>query len=163
MHKLKKLCLDYTGISRLSPSVGRLKHLEILSLDSNVLSDLPTTLQFCQSLTTLSLNGNNFARIPGVVSKLKNLKELKHAGNPLIMYKQFVHAVPSKQSANTAHSPASLKSLCAAAVFIQHIDHWKWDNLSTKQCDVLNSLGPSLAICDRCSMPVSQGNHIRYM
>ena len=145
--------MDSTGIKSVPSSIGRLRNLEILSLNSNTLSDLPITLQFCQNLTVLNLKANRFASIPSVVLKLKNLRDLRRLDNPLS------GSTPVTQTTTTnIHSPASLQSLCTRAVFINQIDYWKQQSLGPMQCKTLDYISSSLHLCDRCETVISQGN-----
>jgi len=73
---LKSLFLDSTELANLPPSVGRLKHLEELSLKNNKLTTLPEIIRFCKELRVLSLVRNEFIRIPGIVLQLKKLEDL---------------------------------------------------------------------------------------
>ena len=143
-------------------SIGRLRNLEILSLNSNTLSDLPITLQFCQNLTVLNLQANRFVRIPGVVLKLKNLKDLRRLDNPLgtrTDYASLISSVPVTQTTATSiHSPASLQNLCTRAVFINQIDYWTQLSLGPMQCKTLDYISSSLHLCNRCETVISQGN-----
>ena len=68
--------MDSTELVSLPPSVGRLKHLEELSLKNNKLTTLPEILRFCKELRVLNLVRNKFVRIPGVVLQLKKLEDL---------------------------------------------------------------------------------------
>lgn len=154
MQNVKNLNMSSTGASSLSPSIGRLKHLETLSLDSNALSDLPITLRFCQKLTLLSLKGNLFASIPGVVLMLKNLQELRLAGNPLMKYKKSVQVILQEEKSCIAYNPALLQSICIVAVSANLLDYGKQVKHGQEQWkDHL----ASTVLCDRCNMVVSQG------
>ena len=73
---MKTLILDSTDLTNLPPSVGRLKHLEELSVKYNKLTTLPEILRFCKELRVLNLVRNKFVRIPGVVLQLKKLEDL---------------------------------------------------------------------------------------
>ena len=73
---MKTLLLDSTELASLPPSIGRLKHLEELSLKNNKLSTLPEILRFCKELRVLNLVRNKFVRIPSVVLQLKKLEDL---------------------------------------------------------------------------------------
>ena len=143
-------------------SVGRLRNLEVLSLNSNSLSDLPITLRFCQKLTVLNLKANQFHRIPGVVLKLTNLQELRRLENPLRSRSELSSipnsSAPLTQATAGIHSPGSLQSLCTRAMFTNHIDYWKHESLGPMQCKTLDHFASSLFLCDRCGTVISQGN-----
>lgn len=158
MHNLKKMCMNSTGISSLSPSIGRLKNLEILSLDFNNLSDLPITLMFCHKLTALSLTNNQFSSFPGVILKLKNLTELHGGENPLDKERfPLAHRDSPTAAAATVDSVATLQSICARAVFMNHIDYWKHGSLGPSQRNKLDYIASNIAHCDRCGRMASQG------
>ena len=161
MTSVKKLSLDHTNISSLSPSVGKMKTLEILSLESNSLSDLPLTLEYCQKLIGLNLKENHFAFIPGVVLKLRNLKELKHSIIPAKGCEQSVQAMFPGPSAQTYQSPSSLQSICMATVIVNHIDYWHPRNGTSEQwVAAANNLASSITLCHRCGSLISQGKHL---
>ena len=135
---------------RLHPLIGKLKHLEILSLDSNRLSDLPITLQFCQKLTTLSLVGNKFRFLPGVIFRMNNLTGLTVTKNPF-------DAPPNRSAtAATEHSicVTSLQDLCIGAVFMNHIEYWKQESLAPLQYNMLEHLASTSYFCDICGLPI---------
>ena len=75
--------MDSTDLTSLPPSVGRLKHLEELSVKNNKLTTLPEILRFCKELRVLNLVRNKFVRVPGVVLQLKKLEDLWKYENPL--------------------------------------------------------------------------------
>ena len=128
MPNLTTLCLNKTGIFNVSPSVGRLINLEVLSLDFNYISDLPISLEFCQKLSELTMTGNKFNLIPAVVLKLKNLKVLRISGNPLM------------QLAKDFNSPSPL-----------YVDYWKWvDPFPNQKKAVFDIHSASLHLCYRC-------------
>lgn len=80
---MKTLILDSTQLTSLPPSIGRLKHLEELSVKKNKLTTLPEIIRFCKELRVLNLVGNKFVRIPGVVLQLKKLEDLWKYNNIL--------------------------------------------------------------------------------
>lgn len=153
MHNLKKLCLDCTGIRRLSFSIGKLSKLEVLSLRRNYLQELPITLKFCQKLTTLRLEGNKFRSIPAVVLHLINLKDIidgpmsEKPSEPEIT---ITDPTPFWMTAATFTSVASLESLCQRAVFVHNVDYWKSGVIGTVQCEALDRLASSCTLCHAC-------------
>ena len=161
INNVKRMCLDNTGICSLSPSVGRLKDLEVLSLENNSLSDLPNTLEFCQNLTTLKLKGNNFTSIPGVVLKLNKLKALMHSCSTSQPIKYLMEAIPCALSADAVHTPASLQMMCVAAVFVNRIDYWRQGMRCSEHFDVttIDHLVSHAVLCHICGKLVSQGNN----
>jgi hypothetical protein len=149
--------LDRTGVTSLSPSIGVLNNLELLSLDSNCLRDLPLTLGFCQKLTRVSLESNSFTCLPGVVLKLKNLKELRIENNPLIAYEL---AVPYKKfTANVNSLASSQPTMCTVSVLQYHMDHWKFESLETElwKASIGNTYALIVTPCVWCGAPISQG------
>ena len=157
MSSVKKLCLNHTGIFTLSPSIGRMTNLEILSLESNNLSDLPATLEYCQNLAELNLKGNNFTFVPGVVLKLNNLKEFKHSCSTLLS-QQSVQAIHPEHTADVTHMPAPLKRMSIAAVLVNHIDYWKdMSGCHDKSISEMDQLLSCTALCHNCRALVSRG------
>ena len=152
MCNLKRLSLNATGILRVHPSIGKMKNLEVLSLNYNRLSDLPITLRYCQKLTTLGLAGNKFSALPGLILKLMNLKVLMADCNP---FKARNHptafdAIPRASIVRTA----SLLDMCFAAVFMNHIEYWKQDNFTPPLWNTLQHLASTSFFCHICGLPI---------
>lgn len=76
---LRVLCLNGNFLHSLSPSIGRLKKLEVLLLSDNCLQagSLPHTLSFCRSLRTLHLDNNLIITLPGFLLRMTNLRTLR--------------------------------------------------------------------------------------
>ena len=73
---LRVLVLDAVGLHTLHPSIGRLSGLHTLSLQHNMLYDLPLTVRLLRDLETLNITGNFFPILPGVVFHLSGLQNL---------------------------------------------------------------------------------------
>ncbi|WP_162274091.1 DUF4132 domain-containing protein [Leptospira tipperaryensis] len=64
-------------------SIGELTQLTELSLNSNLLSDLPAAIGKLKNLTDLDLNFNKFTEIPKCIFELENLETLEIIYSPL--------------------------------------------------------------------------------
>ena len=76
-----KLDLRKTLIRFVPPAVEGMSYLEILLLDSNLLTDLPSFLGNLRDLTELGLAENQIADLPEELCLLENLKKLDARGN----------------------------------------------------------------------------------
>ena len=103
------------GLEFLSDSIGCFKELELLELDENKLTDLPTTLPanlqflslsennftqipaiiFSLNLDSLYMNGNQLTEIPSAIGKLTSLEYLSFARNPLKKISDDLYKLPS--------------------------------------------------------------------
>jgi GTPase SAR1 family protein len=75
------LNLAFENISQLPAAIGRLSHLEELSLNGNQLSSLPREIGQLTKLRKLSLVENRLTFLPAEITKLKRLTELDLGGN----------------------------------------------------------------------------------
>ena len=161
MQGLKRLILDNMELTFLPPSVGRLRHLELLSANGNLLSSLPVTLSFCENLTELNLQINQLSNIPSTVFNLPHLKDLRRLGNPLPELYHGYEPPPhikistptsAQQSLHTLFNPESLQSLCAETVFAHKIDYWaSGSSVGPLQCRHLDCLASNFKLCEYCN------------
>ena len=160
--------MDGTGLSSFSPSVGRLRKLEVLSLAKNNLTDLPVTLGFCENLKTLNLQGNKFRYIPGIVLHLDKLEDLRRLDNPLPPRWSGFETAPHINTTSKGddkkekvYNPDSLQTLCTRVAFTNHIDYWKLDTVGPLQCKILDSLASQFVICENCHAATpKRGTHL---
>lgn len=163
LERLKRLYLDNMGLTSLPSSVGRLRHLEVLSANSNSLVTLPVTLTFCENLSELNLKENKFYRVPSVVLKLPHLEDLRRLGNPLPQLFNGFEVSPhinvktplcAKQT-NAVFNPSSLQSLCAKAAFTNKIDYWNnSSSVGPLQCRTLDCFASEFTLCHHCNKDV---------
>jgi len=73
---LEELNFDHSNLHSLSPDIGRLKKLKILTLTDNNLTRIPDTIGDCSSLEMLLLSHNMLNYFPKSLTHLKNLKQL---------------------------------------------------------------------------------------
>lgn len=71
------------NISVVSPEIGLLSHLELLSLDDNPIATLPPEIGQLTNLKEISLKGNQLTSIPVEIGLLTNLEGLLIENNPL--------------------------------------------------------------------------------
>lgn len=69
-------------LEAISPSLGKLKHLQKLMLAGNNLQTLPPELASCQSLELIRLAANRLTELPAWLLTLPRLSWLAYAGNP---------------------------------------------------------------------------------
>ncbi|XP_058108856.1 disease resistance protein RGA2-like [Magnolia sinica] len=75
---LRALNLSNTGIKKLSPTVGHLKHLRFLDLSRTNIEELPEEVCNCLHLQTLRLNHcGELKKLPGGMKKMINLRHLE--------------------------------------------------------------------------------------
>ena len=60
----------------LSPRIAHLKKLQHLSINSNLLKELPEEIGLLKNLVYLSIHGEELTQLPKSISKLKNLRNL---------------------------------------------------------------------------------------
>jgi hypothetical protein len=80
---LNELYIHHTNIKKISPSIGSLKNLTILSLSSNNINEniIPPEIGLLTNLKELYLSNNCIYKIPKEIGKLKNLKSLSLMNN----------------------------------------------------------------------------------
>ena len=76
-----ELRLDNFGLSKLPPSIGKLKSLVSLSLAGNKLSLLPVEITQLNSLELLDLSKNGISKLPAEIPSLTKLEVLYLANN----------------------------------------------------------------------------------
>lgn len=163
MPRLKKLYLENMELTSLPPSVGRLRHLEILSAKENKLTSLPITLTFCESLRELNLQQNSLRTLPSTVIHLPQLRDLRRLNNPLPQLFNGFEGAPhitisstpntSKQE-NVLFNPDSLQGLCAKASFTHKIDYWSTENLGQLQSRIMDCLASNFKLCEHCNRAI---------
>jgi len=86
---ISKLMLFGRNLTVLPDSIGNLKELRYLGLNSNLLKNLPNSFQNLINLEYLGLERNNFTSLPDWFGNLKNLLKLYLADNKL-------HSLPDR-------------------------------------------------------------------
>jgi Leucine-rich repeat (LRR) protein len=82
---LKKLVLNFTGISIIPEQIKYLTNLEMLSLYDNKISIIPEEIKYLTNLKKLFLYDNKISIIPEEIKYLINLKELYLCYNQISM------------------------------------------------------------------------------
>lgn len=87
--------LDLSGqfLKRFPAAVKKLRNLQTLRLQGNVLSDLPEWLAELP-LAQLDYSGNRLSDLPGVIGTLKTLDWLKVGEDPLVALPDFLADLP---------------------------------------------------------------------
>lgn len=80
---LKKLKLDFHGLTKLPPQIGNLTNLEKLYLSGNKFTTLPNEIGNLRQLTTLDLAANQLTSIPPSIGQMEALVLLKLERNKL--------------------------------------------------------------------------------
>jgi Leucine-rich repeat (LRR) protein len=70
------------NLTELSPSIGNLRQLKLLSLPGNRLRQIPESIHFLVNLKELDLSNNQLLELPSGLSELPLLKKLNIYGNP---------------------------------------------------------------------------------
>ena len=83
LSELRTLDLGVTGIETVLPDVGTITKLEILRLDSNRLTFLPSSVAYMQNLRVLDVRNNKISTLPADISGLKPSVLLDLSGNRL--------------------------------------------------------------------------------
>lgn len=78
---IKTLVLAHSQLTELPPSIGNLRHLTRLYLDSNKLEKIPNTIEKLCSLKVLRLGDNHLSELPSSIKKLTQLTQLCLEGN----------------------------------------------------------------------------------
>jgi Leucine-rich repeat (LRR) protein len=78
---LEELYLHNNVITNISPSIGRLTRLEILTLDNNKLLVLPDAIYDCRELKVLTLSNNKITQISPLIKQLIKLEILNVSRN----------------------------------------------------------------------------------
>ncbi|HAS42108.1 MAG TPA: hypothetical protein DCS93_16640 [Microscillaceae bacterium] len=73
---LQSLYLQNNSLRSLPKNLGDLHHLEILFLEDNNLSELPTSIRYLKSLKSLYLRKNSLTSLPYVIGDMHGLKAL---------------------------------------------------------------------------------------
>ena len=152
--ELKTLRLDKTSLTKVPPSIGRLRKLETLSLSSNNLETLPLTLGYCSNLKYLDLTQNKFRTLPGVILKLEKLEDLKRLNNSLEKrsdgYDSWPHIKKVTRTQKASRNPDSLQALTSCAVMTSQTDYWAEETLPPRQCQLLDSYATEYKYCYNC-------------
>lgn len=86
MTDITSLWLCHNKITVVPSSIGDLKRLEVLSLQSNLLTNIPPEVCLLERLTTIHLQGNQLRTVPNLLGRLKNLTDLDLSNN---MFEDF--------------------------------------------------------------------------
>ena len=174
--------MDSTELTALPPSIGRLQHLEELSLKKNKLTALPEIIRFCKKLRVLNLEGNRFVRLPGAILKLQNLEDLWKFNNPLKTtlssaatsvgdeHSNHVGLLPRKStttttstadSAPTVHNPQLLQTLCCKVLAQHSVPYWNAPYLPPLTCRALDLIHTEYNLCENChiTVPKDEGKY----
>jgi Leucine-rich repeat (LRR) protein len=87
---LEQLELDHSNLHSLSPDIGRLKKLKILTLTDNNLTRIPDEIGNCTSLETILLSHNILKSLPKSLSTLEKLKEVDLKDNAFERFPSFI-------------------------------------------------------------------------
>lgn len=79
---LKRVLFNYNDFEEMIDFLD-LEKIEELSLNNNVISEIPKEIVRLQNLKLLDLSGNQISKLPIELTELKNLKILNLANNPL--------------------------------------------------------------------------------
>jgi len=173
--------LDSTELTALPPSIGRLQHLEELSLKRNKLKTLPEIIRFCKKLRVLNLVGNKFERLPSAILKLKNLEDLWKYDNPLketlssaatsVGDEQSNHVgllsrkttTSTADSAPTVHNPQLLQTLCCKVLAQHSVPYWNAPYLPPLTCRTLDLIHTEYNLCENChiTIPKDEGKYLQ--
>ena len=82
-NKVVELWISLQENKELLDSIGNLKHLKVLELNDNKLTELPTSIGELTSLEVLQLNFNQLTSLPDSIGSLINLKEILVYNNQL--------------------------------------------------------------------------------
>lgn len=88
LSNLKTLSITGYGLEKLSPNIGKLKNLEILTISNSKLKELPDEMGDLTSLKSLLLPRNDLRFLPKNLAKLSNLERIDVMGNPLLIVSQ---------------------------------------------------------------------------
>ena len=153
LQNLKKLTMDHIGLKVVPGSVGALKKLEILSVASNNLQNLPVTIRYSHNLRYLNIMDNDFQYcIEGIVLQLGNLKVLDHDRKARPACERgYTHAMATR---DCAQRPYRLQTICAGAVFSAQMDYWGPGVIGGRQRKVLDEQANRLDLCHNCKKAI---------
>ena len=87
--KLSMLSLRSNSMSTIPSSIGDLRNLKELDLYNNNLSTLPHSIGNLKNLANLNIARNKFPKIPEYIKNLNNLKKIDISYNPFVSLESF--------------------------------------------------------------------------
>ncbi|KJE96658.1 hypothetical protein CAOG_09024 [Capsaspora owczarzaki ATCC 30864] len=82
--KVTSVDLSDNIMSKLTPKIAQLAHVQVLSLARNKLTSLPDEMGALSELRSLNLAGNKLTQLPDVISTLTGLESLDLSGNDIV-------------------------------------------------------------------------------
>lgn len=92
-HQLSDKIYDFTALEKLhisgeftslSPKIANLHHLQHLTIESNILKELPEEIGLLKNLVYLSIRGKELSQLPKSISALEKLSKLHLSNSPKI-------------------------------------------------------------------------------
>ena len=90
LRKLQRLSLDSRKITRLPEEIGKLTELKVLSLEGNHLKELPQSFYSLKKLESVNLGFNQIESISNDIQGLKNIESLQLTKNNLKEIPPFI-------------------------------------------------------------------------
>jgi Leucine-rich repeat (LRR) protein len=102
--QLRLLSLRHSRIEELPATIGNLHSLEELALSGNRLSQLPEEIGGLQGLQTLGLNGNSLTALPASIGQLQQLTTLNLQSNAIAELPPEIGLMSSLETLDLSHN-----------------------------------------------------------
>ena len=157
LNELRVLDLQSNELTALPASIGMLRKLEILNLNSNKISEnrFPFTLLNCELLSQFHFKGNSMRYLPYIIQKLPNLKFITNTDSKYTdQVNQNVHSGiigSGKVRQRKLFTPLPLQILSCEIILEQNPTCWKDRSLAPLLCRVLDRAIERCELCFVCN------------
>ncbi len=128
---LRELHLDHNLLSHISPSIGLLFNLEVLSLHDNRIANIPDTIGLLSRLSTLRLDRNVIASLPESICRCQSLQLLHIDGNPIALLPADMGHMTALRDLGIGSCPL-LTELPASIGKLAHVSIWVYSPSSIR-------------------------------
>ena len=142
---LRELHLDHNVLSHISPSIGLLVNLEVLSLHDTGIADIPDTIWFLSRLFTLRLYRHAIASLPKSICRCQSLQLLHIDGNPIALLPADIGHMTALRDLGIGSCPL-LTELPASIGKLAHVSFWVYSPSSVRGIPESTLYDPSVGV-----------------